>query len=394
MNRNVLTILSLAFCFTIHAQTKFDSGYFVANDGRKITCLIKNFDWQFNPTEFLYKQTEKESARKADIAEVSEFGIINFSRYQRFDIGIDTSSQQTENLDGNPQPELKKMTVFLKVIVEGKATLYEYRVLNRILFFFKTDSTNLMPLVQKRYLSPDNQTDILENDLFRNQLFSALQSPGLDQNSFASLNYSEHGLTGVFRAYNKIRHSGSEDFAAKRSKTIFDLNLRIGAGLSNLIVENTNTPPAKMVFGNKAGATIGVEAEFFLPFNKNKWAAILQPSYRYYKSDLGASGSADYKAIETAIGVRDYFYLGKDSRLFATALAIFNSPVGSGAVVYSGGSLGYRFVGTGALSAGYKYRNNCSIELQYSLNRDILDYYEFWDSHFHSISLIFAYTVL
>jgi hypothetical protein len=394
MNRNILTALFTILSIAGYAQIKFDSGYFVTNDGNRTYCLIKNYDWNFNPTGFFYEKTAIAPVEKADIANVTEFGILNFSRYERYEVDVDTSAEQTGALDDNSGPEYKKKTVFLKVLVEGRATLYEYRDQTMTRFYFKTDSISLRPLVHKQYLAAIDQNAILENNLFRNQLISALQSPELNMGRFEHLKYSEASLIGIFDDYNRSHGTSGEKYVLKRNKGQFNFNLRLGADLSGLTLnENYALAPGKTTYGNKISGTVGLEAEDILPFNRNKWAIILQPTYHYYKADLGSSGSADYKQLQIGIGAREYFFIGKDSRLFATALAFVDEPVGSGELNYYSYSLNYRLRYTAGLSAGYKYKNKCSVELQYNLGNNILDSYLFIQAQLHTTSLIFAYTI-
>jgi len=394
MNRNLLTALCMTLSCTGYAQVKFDSGYFVTNDGRRNDCLIKNFDWHFNPSEFSYKQTENGNVENAGIADVKEFGILNFSRYVRFDADVDTSAGETGQMDANQEPEYKRETVFLKVLVQGKATLYEYREQNITRYYFQTDSLGLRPLVHKTYLGSRDENAILENNLFRNQLLSALQCTELSVDRLSHLNYTESSLIKVFDVYNRSQHSNDERITLQHHKGQFNLNLRAGADLSGLTVNQTGFQPSSTTYGNKISATVGLEAEFVLPFNRNKWAAVIQPAYHYYKSDLGASGSADYKFLEFGFGGREYFFVGKNSRLFGTVLAIIDQPISSGELFYGGDGLDYRTSLSAGLSAGYKYKNKCGIELQYTLNREILDSYVSFQSRFRTTSLIFSYTIL
>ena len=58
-------------------------------------------------------------------------------------------------------------------------------------------------------------------------------------------------------------------------------------------------------FDSNTNVSLGIEAEFILPFNKNKWAIIFEPTYQYYKTEktkettafLGGEifGKVDYK---------------------------------------------------------------------------------------------------
>jgi hypothetical protein len=394
MSRNLLTALFTILSFAGYTQIKYDSGYFVTNDGRRNNCLIRNLDWHFNPSEFAYKQKEDGTVENASIGEVKEFGILNFSRYVRFDVDVDTSADETGQMDDNPEPEYKRETVFLKVLVQGKATLYEYRNQNMTRYYFQTDSLSLRPLVHKTYLRSHDENDILENNLFRNQLISALQCAELNVGRLSHLSYTESSLIRAFDTYNRSQHSNGEKIAFKQNRGQFNLSLRAGADLSGLTVNQTGFQPSSTTYGNKIGATVGLEAEFVLPFNRIKWAAVIQPGYHYYKTDLSASGSADYKFLEMGFGAREYFFVGRNSRLFATVLAFIDQPIGSGGVFFGADGLDTRTNFSAGLSAGYKYKNKCGIELQYILKREILDSYVSFQSRFHTTALIFSYTIL
>jgi hypothetical protein len=396
MIRILLALLICISCLSGYAQVKFDSGYFVANDGRKTVCLIKNYDWKYNPTEFLYKQSENADAQKATITDVREFGVFNFSRYERYDVDIDTSTDQLEGVTTNAAPEFKRQTVFLKVLVQGKASLYTWWAENLIRYFIKTDTGSAKQLIHKTYYGSAEQTSLLENNLFRNQLVASLAAPDLSQKDFADLSYNDKSLTRIFERYNKQQHTVTESFLQKNNEKRFNLNLRLGADLSNLTMEQTYSGDTKTSLGNKISATAGLEAEFIMGFNRNKWALVLGSAYGSYKSNPDATGGAagaEYKMIESNVGVREYFFLDKKSKLFATALGIFDAPIGSGDVYYGYNTFTYTGRLSVGLSAGYKYANKCSVELKYTYRRGILDNYDFVQGRLQTTSLVFGYTL-
>jgi len=396
MNRHLLALILTISCLSGYAQVKFDSGYFVANDGRKTICLIKNYDWKYNPTEFLYKQTENADAQKATITDVREFGIFNFSRYERYDLDIDTSADQLEGVTTNAPPEFKRETVFLKVLVQGKASLYIWWAENLIRYFIKTDTGSPKQLIHKTYYSSAEQTNLLENNLFRNQLVASLVAPDLSQKDFADLSYNDKSLTRIFERYNKQQHNVTESFFHKNNEKRFNLNLRLGADLSSLTMEQTYSGDTKTDLGSKISVTAGLEAEFIMGFNRNKWALVLGSAYGSYKSNPGATGAAtgaDYKMIESNVGLREYFFLDKKSKLFATAVGIYDAPIGSGDVYYGYNTFTYTGRLSVGLSAGYKYANKCSIELKYTYRRGILDNYDYVQGRLQTTSLVFGYTL-
>ena len=96
------------------------------NNNQKINCLIKNIDWGNNPTEFTYKLSENSELNKKTIKSVKEFGIHNSSKYVRSSVKIDRSSNKVDELDNERIPTFQEEELFLKVLVEGKSTLYSY----------------------------------------------------------------------------------------------------------------------------------------------------------------------------------------------------------------------------------------------------------------------------
>jgi hypothetical protein len=396
MNRHLLALLLTISCLSGYAQVKFDSGYFVANDGRKNVCLIKNYDWKYNPTEFLYKQTENADVQKATITDVREFGIFNFSRYERCDVDIDTSSDQLDGVTTNAAPEFKRETVFLRVLVQGKASLYAWWGENLIRYFIKTDTGSAKQLIHKTYYSSAEQTNLLENNLFRNQLVANLVAPDLSQKDFADLSYNDKSLSRIFERYNKQQHTATQSFLQKNNEKRFNLNLRFGADLSSLTMEQSYSGDTKTNLGSEISITAGLEAEFILGFNRNKWALVAGSAYGSYKSNPGATGAAagaEYKMIESDLGVREYFFLDKKSKLFATALCVYDAPIGSGDVYCGYNTFNYTGRLALALSAGYKYANKCSIELKYTYRGTILDNYDYVKGRLQSTSLVFGFTL-
>ena len=66
----------------------------------------------------------------------------------------------------------------------------------------------------------------------------------------------------------------------------------------------------------------GVETEFILAFNKNKWGVTIEPTYQYYKSEKKPSdveAKLNYTSVEIPIGIRHYFYLSEKSKIFINA---------------------------------------------------------------------------
>jgi hypothetical protein len=141
--KNFLLFVCVAalYCNTLFAQTKFQKGYFIDNNNVRTECLIKNDDWLNNPSKFSYKVSETAPIQSAEMPVVKEFGIYNNSKFVRADVNIDlTTNDYSNNLGNDKNPEWHQQQLFLKVLIEGKASLYYYKGQNVERFFYSVNA--------------------------------------------------------------------------------------------------------------------------------------------------------------------------------------------------------------------------------------------------------------
>ncbi|WP_397364543.1 hypothetical protein [Olleya sp. R77988] len=117
MKKQLLFLLTIILSFNCYSQITFEKGYFIDDSNQKTNCLIKNIDWQDNPTEFEYKLSENSKSKKANIKSIKEFGIDNISKYVRSIVNIDRSSEMLDDLTNDRNPEFKEEELFLKVFI-------------------------------------------------------------------------------------------------------------------------------------------------------------------------------------------------------------------------------------------------------------------------------------
>ena len=151
-------LLTLAFLGILHlaghAQIDFQKGYYIRNDGTKISCLIKDYGWVNNPTSIVLKSSPDAAPATIGMAGILEFGVGN-SKYQRFDVDVETSSDAIDELSTSAQPNYRHDTAMLKLPVEGRASLYLYQNKRLVRYFFRLNGAALTPLISKHYLGPD-----------------------------------------------------------------------------------------------------------------------------------------------------------------------------------------------------------------------------------------------
>lgn len=405
MKKRILFLLITILSLNCYSQISFQKGYYIDNTNQKINCLIKNIDWKNNPTEFEYKLSENSESKKTTIKTIKEFGIDNISKYVRSSVNIDRSSENIKNLSNDKNPIFKKEDLFLKVLVEGKATLYQYIDRNLRRYFYNNENSNIEQLIFKSYITENN---IGTNNRFRQQLFVDLKCPNFKTSKIENVEYKKNSLVRFFTEYNKCHNSELINFESEQKGDFFNLTIRPRLNSSSLTIQNSVSNSRDTDFENKIGFGFGLEAEFILPFNKNKWAIAIEPTYQSFKSQKTTNvnnisggvliANVDYSSVEVPVGLRHYFYLNNNSKIFINASYIFDLSSKS-SIEFTrndGSNLNSLEIETRnnlAMGIGYKQNDRYSLEIRYQTNREILGNYLSWNSEYKTLSIIFGYSL-
>jgi hypothetical protein len=261
-------------------------------------------------------------------------------------------------------------------------------------------------LVYKPYLNNDG--NLAYNNYYRQQLFLNLKCQEISQKDVEHLKYKKLDLERFFVAYSKCANSSYINFEPEKKRHFFNLSLRPGIDWSDLVIKNSVDESWNVNFNKELCFRFGVEAEFTLPLNKNKWGLILEPTYQYYKSErtkkVGSlSGEVllakvDYQSFELPFGLRHNFFLNDFSKIFVNRFYIFHLDNSSKIEFIRrdrsiANSLENRTRNNVALGTGYKYRDKYSIEMRYYTGLEILSDYVYWHSDYRKFSIIFGYTL-
>ena len=278
MKKYLFLILILTLSINGYSQIVFEKGYYIDNSNQKVECLIKNEDWRSNPTKFEYKLKENSKKQQVTIKTVKEFGIGNTSKYIRTKVNIDRSSENLENLSDVKAPIFKEEELFLRVLVKGQSSLYEYLDKNLVRFFYNKEGEVIEQLVFKSYAK--TQTRIVKNNKFREQLWVNLKCPAFTMSQVENISYQKKSLVRFFIKYNECNNYSFINFEEKDKRDLFNLNVRPGLNQTSLTMQNYSFSRRDVDFGSQSTIRFGLETEFILPFNKNKWAVIVEPTYQ------------------------------------------------------------------------------------------------------------------
>lgn len=371
--KKLLSILFLGF-FSYHSysQVNFEKAYFIDNDNIRTECFIKNKDLYQNPNTFQYKLTQEDAvAHTGDLRNIKEFEISNTIKFVRSFIKMDVSTSDLGQTKDVREPEWVEKTLFLKVLIEGKASLYEYKDKALKRFFYKTDDIVLTQLIFKKYYIPNtNYLSLGVNNDFQKQMWKNINCENQTLDKVLKLEYERKELVDYFVKYNNCKNSSYKDYNTNISKGSFNIKVKAGFNVSPYS-DYENTDEKVDFTGNKLFLKYGGEFEYISPFNRNKWAAFIELTYQTYKFsaittdystfgeafDITEESSYFEKSFFTFVGVRYYMYLENNSKIFINA-GLFNT-----------------------FGLGYSYNDNFNVETRYA-NTGLSRY-----------SVIFGYTI-
>ncbi|GMN10686.1 hypothetical protein MTsPCn9_23390 [Croceitalea sp. MTPC9] len=282
MRNKLIVIATIFLSIHSHAQISFEKGYYIDDKGEKIEGFLKNMDWTNNPSKIDFKKTRNGNSKGLSIENIKEFVIYNSSKFIKSKVKIDQSSQSLNTIGTNSQPIFEEKVVFLKVLIEGKASLFFHRDNSRALFFFSAPDKKIEQLIFKKYFI--KKSKLRENNTFRKQLLETLVCKDFNFTQMLNVNYTKKDLTKIFKDYNTCNGASYTSLESNKNN-FFNLSLRPRINSSTSSTPNPVFSSRNLDFDNKLGFGFGIEAELLLPFKKNKWTLFTEFAYQNYKNE-------------------------------------------------------------------------------------------------------------
>ncbi len=406
--KNLLLILFFGLFFLkSHSQVNYEKAYFIDNKNVRTECFIKNKDLYNNPNSFEYKLSPEDNFVKiGEISNIKEFGIIDFIKFERNIVKMDMSSINLDKLSEKNEPEWKEQTLFLRVLIDGKATLYEYKNENLRRYFYKLNNSAVQQLIYKRYFVENtSHTETAANNDFQKQLYSEIYCENMPINSILKLEYRSDDLSSYFVEYNICQNYNYINYKNKEAKGSVNFKMKEGLVFSKLQIP-FGTNFSYIDFGAKISNNIAGEVEYISPFNRNKWSIYLGTGYQTYKkktdykiindsgvlfaNDIIHKFETDYKYFDLIFGIRHYMFLNDKSSIYLNIGYVFGLPMNSTIKI---DDILYREIYTRmgvTYGLGYNYKSKYNLEFRISSNH--LDKYYAY-SQYDSFSLVFGYTL-
>jgi len=212
MKTNLFSLFLVLMSACAFGQKNFEKGYIVDNDNCKVDCMIKNKNLKHNPADFSFKREGSSLEENGTINTIKEFGIYGKLKYIRAIVRIDRSSDALDKLTYVQYPVWSEEKLFLKVIVEGKASLYSFSDGNIKKIFYCVTDNAINQLIYKRYLMDIEYVGVrtnfiysytVENLEFRQQLIRDVLCADTKLSTTTSIKYYQNELEKYFINYNK-----------------------------------------------------------------------------------------------------------------------------------------------------------------------------------------------
>ena len=362
-------------------------------------CLIKNSDWKNNPKEFDYKLSDNDSPKKGNLSTIKEFSVPGVMKYISVDTKIDRSSMDPSVLSDSINPNWSSERLFLKVLVEGKASLYIYQENLFMRFFYTVDNSPIQQLIFKEYMTNDIDHHYQSNLKFQQQLWNDVKCTNTSMQVVERLNYDRVELEKYFKKYNDCVGNSFVDYDNNNEKHNFNIRITPGINYSSLSVSNS-IESRKAEFKSQLHYRIGLEAEYILPFNRNSWGITIEPNFQNFEQQYTSpvNNTVEMNTLEIPVGIRRYFFINDKFKLLLDAQCTivglnFNSNFNIESSYYYLPVQIDRTAYSISFGGGFEY-SGISTEIRYYTSTSVTNDYLNWDSNYRRVAFIVGYNFL
>ncbi|GAA4056130.1 hypothetical protein GCM10022409_49280 [Hymenobacter glaciei] len=221
-------------------QQNFQPAKVTTLAGDTLRGFINYRGWDRNPRTVSFKpdlQAPEQQFRPLDIKGFS----VSSEQYAGARVSVENSPQELNDLSSTATPSYRADTVFLRALVAGPKSLYEYKDANGYNFFYTKQGGSYDLLVFKRYKAPGYRSEVVQlNTTFRDQLAGYLADcPGIEP-KLKAIGYTANALQRTFAGYYACTR---QPLAFQRRSTIKQqFGVLGGVCLTNVVFSDVKNP--------------------------------------------------------------------------------------------------------------------------------------------------------
>lgn len=268
--KNFLILLMLLFTINGFSQNGYVNGYVVKNSGDTLRGQIYFPGWDITPGKIQFRQANA-AEEQFSASQLKMFSISGIDNYISGFVTLDASPVNDGSLLTVDSSILHTDSIFLRVVVNGSASLYYYRSGDQKQHFLIGKNNAINELIYHRYNVMQNGLQYVREDRkFIGQLTYYLSDCPEMKNSFDNLKYSESSLQPLFVTYANCKGSNNT-FIAKQNSISARVGVLAGASFSSVTFKGDGFEDIQDAsFKTAIGPVFGVKLDFYLiPKNKN-----------------------------------------------------------------------------------------------------------------------------
>jgi outer membrane protein W len=212
-----------------YAQPSYREGFVVNNSGDTSKGWIDYRQWERNPNAILFKKDlSVAQAQRFAIADLTYFEVTGSDRYFRAVVSKDIRPVQLHEVSETDVDSTVADTVFLRVLLDAKISLYEL-IDTKPHYYIKETGKDYTELIYKVRVK-EGRVQIYP--IFQDQLRYLLIAAGKPDNLQALLartNYKERDLLKATESINRIIYGGNLSYKVEKIKQ--PVSFYVGAGM-------------------------------------------------------------------------------------------------------------------------------------------------------------------
>jgi hypothetical protein len=261
-------------------------GYYVTRNADTIRCNVEFNDWSTTPDSVKIKTATNSAILYA--ADVAGFGIEGYGDYRSFEIKYHKGNYTDLEAPDKYDDEVTTKQSFLKVLVNGKVSLYELTESSRAYYFVAEDNQprELLYRVKRVDMSIDRD-ETYKRTLF--ELFSKQHIAHHHSGTITKMVYSSRHIVPLIRKLNE-NITGIKLKAKKQALTQLDVYV------GGLTYEFPTAVPGHYSYPSNAfertsSITGGINFMYFIPGNFRRAALGVSTGFMSFSSNLKRSDS-------------------------------------------------------------------------------------------------------
>ncbi len=227
----LLLISTLVVCnFKLFSQKVNVEAKIVLKNNIEIQGTLKNRDWDESPLFIEFKANDEPNFKKYTPEDLKSFKGEDINYFSK-EVVIDKASDDLQTLESEPRYDTMKASVFLKQLVKGKVSLYEFNAhLGAMNYFVENDQGEIQRLVYKRFINGESR--IQEVLKFKNQLSYYLFECAKSSEACEKVMFNEKALKNIITQFNQC--VGSKSDIRKEEKLNYSLCFYGGLSYSHI----------------------------------------------------------------------------------------------------------------------------------------------------------------